>query len=400
MKEKIVVAAALFAAFCGLASASRATPIAPSAENGLQHKSEVGAPITKSMNAEERLDPKTLVGVYYFAGWWRGKPNKWMYNGVDWREQYPERVPLLGAYNDQRTLNRVILAASSHGVDFFEFLWYYQGHKPELDAHSSHLNDGLKYFLSSPYSDRMKFTVEYVNNEPRFWINSGKNWEAACRLWCSYMKMPNYLRVGGRPVFKIHGLGWLIRECGNDPAKAAARIATLRRIARQMGLPDPLIGGGVMAKGVPLPADAAPYDFLTTYTDMPSLPASNQLYPYSDLIGYAKKAWKRYADRSPIAYVPYVPSGWDPRPWHYANSPSFEMPTLKQWIAALRSVKNALDRYQRLGIPLPDGGRQKMFLIYAWNEFGEGGIVAPTKGYDDIKLNGIERVFGHNELSR
>ncbi|MCL5283336.1 MAG: hypothetical protein M1330_01280 [Armatimonadetes bacterium] len=400
MKNTMMKGTVLFVAVFGLSSAGRAFSVAPSTVKGIPPKPGVGVPKTKSMNAEETLDPKTLVGVYYFAGWWKEKPNKWMYNELDWREQYPERVPLLGAYNDQRTLNREILAASQHGVDFFEFLWYYMGHPAELDPHTSHVNDGLKYFLSSPYSDRMKFTVEYVNNEPRFWINSEKNWETACRLWCSYMKRPNYLRIGGRPVFKIHGLGWFIRECGNDPVKAAARIATLRRIAHKMELPNPLIGGGVMAVGVPSPADAAPYDFLTTYTDLPSMPAGNQLYPYADLIGYAKKAWKRYADRSPIDYVPYVPAGWDPRPWHYVNSPSFAMPTLKEWISALRSVKRALDRYPRLGVPLPDGGRQKMFLIYAWNEFGEGGIVAPTQGYDDIKLKGIERVFGHNELSQ
>jgi hypothetical protein len=31
------------------------------------------------------------------------------------------------------------------------------------------------------------------------------------------------------------------------------------------------------------------------------------------------------------------------------------------------------------------GGRQKAFLIYAWNEFGEGGYLAPTKGDADGK---------------
>jgi hypothetical protein len=37
---------------------------------------------------------------------------------------------------------------------------------------------------------------------------------------------------------------------------------------------------------------------------------------------------------------------------------------------------------------------QKSFVIYAWNEFGEGGIMAPTVGEREMKLEGIQSVFG------
>ncbi len=47
-----------------------------------------------------------------------------------------------------------------------------------------------------------------------------------------------------------------------------------------------------------------------------------------------------------------------------------------------------------LGLPLPNGQRQKAFTIYAWNEFGEGGFVAPTKGEGYMKLKAIQEVFG------
>jgi hypothetical protein len=56
-------------------------------------------------------------------------------------------------------------------------------------------------------------------------------------------------------------------------------------------------------------------------------------------------------------------------------------------------VKTALDKYPNLGIPVT-GGRKKMLLIYAWNEFGEGGIVAPTEGDKEMKLEAIRDVFG------
>lgn len=34
-----------------------------------------------------------------------------------------------------------------------------------------------------------------------------------------------------------------------------------------------------------------------------------------------------------------------------------------------------------------------MFTIYAWNEYGEGGIVAPTQGDQAMKLEVIREVF-------
>ncbi|MCX6376501.1 MAG: hypothetical protein NTU88_10795, partial [Armatimonadetes bacterium] len=65
-------------------------------------------------------DNEYLVGIYYFAGWWPESPNKWEVGGHDWRADYPERIPILGQYNDQKTMDREIIAASSHGVDFFQ----------------------------------------------------------------------------------------------------------------------------------------------------------------------------------------------------------------------------------------------------------------------------------------
>jgi hypothetical protein len=60
----------------------------------------------------------------------------------------------------------------------------------------------------------------------------------------------------------------------------------------------------------------------------------------------------------------------------------------------LVGVKAGFDTGSNLGLPLPGGGRQKLFTIYAWNEFGEGGIVAPTRGEQSMKLDAIRAVFG------
>ena len=112
-----------------------------------------------------------LVGIYYFAGWWQKSPNKWETAGHDWRPDYPERIPLLGEYNDQATTDREIVAAAIHGVDFFQILWYPNG---------GALNEGVRTFTASTNAPRMKFTLEFVNHPP-FELTTDADWEAACR---------------------------------------------------------------------------------------------------------------------------------------------------------------------------------------------------------------------------
>jgi hypothetical protein len=338
--------------------------------------------VTAAEQKREASHNDYLVGIYYFAGWWQKSPNKWETGGHDWRPEYAERIPLLGEYNDQATMDREISVAAAHGVDFFQILWYPNG---------GPLNEGLRTFVASTNAPQMKFTIEFVNHPP-FELATDADWEAACQLWCRAMKHPSYLQLDGRPVFKIHGLDFFYKQNGDDPKRITARLDTFRRIAKEQGLANPLISGGVMPGGVPASERAAPFDFLTTYMDMPSLPQRPEPYPYELLIKHAEAGWLRYAERASKPYVPYVPSGWDPRPWRDPR-PSFAFPTRGEWTGALERVKAALDKYPRLGIPVKDG-RKKMLLIYAWNEFGEGGIVAPTKGEKEMKLEAVREVFG------
>jgi hypothetical protein len=324
-----------------------------------------------------------LVGVYYFAGWWQKSANQWETGGRDWRPDYPERIPLLGEYIDQATMDREIIAASSHGVDFFQILWYPNG---------GSLNEGLRTFLASTNAGRMKFTVEFVNHPP-FDLSTEAEWEAACKEWCAAMKHPSYLQIDGRAVFKIHGLDYFYKQNGDDPVRVKDRLDTFRRIVKKNGLSSPLISSGVMPGGVPSPDRVAPFDFVTTYMDMPNLPQRPEVYPYELLIKHAEAGWLRYAEHSTKPYVPYVPSGWDPRPWQDPR-PSFAPPTREEWTVALNRVKAALDKYPKLRIPVK-GGSKKMLLIYAWNEFGEGGIMAPTRGEKEMKLEAVREVFGN-----
>ncbi|MHB0999065.1 MAG: glycoside hydrolase family 71/99 protein [Armatimonadota bacterium] len=335
------------------------------------------------------MDKEYLVGVYYFSGWWRSVPNKYITAGRDWRLDYPERVALLGEYNEQETMDREIIAASEHGVDYFQILWY----PPcEQDKSYPELNAGVHQFMASPNSGMMRFTVEYVNHPP-FAIMDESNWESTCEEWCGWMDHPAYLRVGGKPVFKIHGLSLFLGQCGGDFDLAADRISRFRQIASGQGIHDLLISAGIVIGEQPDSRITDLFDFITTYMDMPNLEQNETPYPYENLIAHAENGWVQYAHDLDVPYVPYLPAGWDPRPWRDPR-PSFDFPDRSEWKDALERVKAVLDTEHHLGIPLPDNRRQKTMLIYAWNEFGEGGIVAPVQGDRYMKLEVIKEVFG------
>jgi hypothetical protein len=349
-------------------------------------------------------DQDVLVGVNYFAGWWKELPNKWHGQGwsaaaPDWRPEYPERVPLLGAYNEQATMDREIAAAADHGVDFLAILWYFPKSGSPEEKHAPMLNRGLETFLASPNARRMRFFIEYCN-APSFSASTEEEWVSCIATWVNAMKHPSYLRVDGRLVFKVHGVTQFLRANDNDLDLCRRRLNALRNAARSAGLGEMIIGVGISGQTPPLPADWRPaklFDFTGTYMCVPKVEGRKADYPYATLAGQARTTRNnRVSD--PIPWMPYLAAGWNPRPWTYPEAPPhyhrfFAFPDRSEWAEELRAMKEALEKHPSLGLPKRDGTRQRAFTIYAWNEFGEGGIVAPTKGRGTMMLESIKNVL-------
>ena len=347
----------------------------------------------------ETPDPdRPLVGVSYFAGWWPQSPNKWEAGNprADWRPKFPDRVPLLGEFNTQETMDKEIAAAVDHGVDFFAILWY----PPSTTSRdpSEWLDRGLEYFMASPNAPRMKFMVEICNHLP-FPTETDEQWDRCIAMLLPAFKHPSCLRVDGRVVVKIHSAWQFWRDGGENAVKCLARIARLRNAIKNAGLGDPLIGGG--GNIAPMPASDFPaklFDFAAEYMMVPELPASSTDYPYADLAAYIRTL-RTKPDAKCLPFMPVLAAGWNPRPWHDPR-PCFAFPTRDEWTAELRQMNADLRASSNLGIPRRDGTVAKAFTIYAWNEFGEGGIVAPTRGEREMKIEAILDVFGPSHASR
>lgn len=340
-----------------------------------------------------------LTGVNYFAGWWEPLPNKWhrhtdslaLEQGSDWRPEFPERVPLLGEFNCQETMDREIEVAAEYGIDFFPILWYYNEPEQDREPHSSLLNRVFDDFIASPEADRINFFIEFCNHPP-FEVTTDQQWQECLDSWAKYISHPSYLKVGGRAVFKVHGALHFIQQNAGDLDRCTKQLDSIREIFQKEGM-DVIIGAGVLAADEVTADDpiAKVFDFTCTYMDLPHLPTSEKDYPYEPLGEHCRMA-RQVHSKDAIPYMPYMPAGWSPRPWPDTRA-CFKFPNRDEWRNELELMKQDLLNLPNLGLPLPDGTVQPAFNCYAWNEFGEGGIVAPTHITEYMKLEEIRLTF-------
>jgi hypothetical protein len=377
---------------------SQGIPVENSEERALQGKGKTDillpgqhgrVPPAPEITASEATT--ALVGVSYFAGWWESLPNKWQdAQGKDWRDRFPERVPLLGQYNRQETMDREIMAASEYGVDFFSILWYYMPAGKEREPNARFLERGLKCFMASPEAHRMKFMIEFCNHPP-YEVETEAEWEECVDFWAQCMAHPSYLKVDGKPVFKVHGGHYFYAQNGKDPGRCRARLDRLHQAVREQGLGEMLIGCGVGAhESINTEHFAAQlFDFTGTYMDLPQLPRTEADYPFSELDSFIAAGRLQHVNDA-IPYMPFIGAGWSPHPWPDPRA-CFTLPTREEWHKTLQQVKTDLETHDALGLP-----GMKAFTIYAWNEFGEGGFLAPTRGEEYMKLEGIKNIFSTN----
>ena len=176
---------------------------------------------------------------------------------------------------------------------------------------------------------------------------------------------------------------------GRDEAKCSSRLDRLRAAVRDAGLGEMCIGCGVMGhEAIPKEHWASRvFDFTATYMDLPGKEQKKEDEPFATLEEFTEQGRLKHINDA-IPYMPYLAAGWNPRPWPDKRA-CFTFPTQDEWKQALEKMKGDLAHNPALGLP----GGIKAFTIYAWNEFGEGGIVAPTVD-EKMKLEGIRNVFG------
>ena len=232
-----------------------------------QLRAQFDTSLTSALKTDDATVPSTLVGVHYFAGWYPGPWSHWLYpteplaQRKSWVPDYPGRIPLGGNYTtDLSTVEADLIAASAYGVDFFEVLWSDPavvgggsscdgGHDPADPNMRPCVDIGLAWMLNSSIWPELKgglrFSVSYSTDfdsaktpaQGMFVGEAGqKKWESFCATWIRAMSHHRYLRVDGRPVFKILGpSNFLGAQCAGNATLSQQRIDEFRALAQAAG---------------------------------------------------------------------------------------------------------------------------------------------------------------------
>ena len=311
-----------------------------------------------------------------------------------WRYRWPFFTELgpdgqAQSFNENRTavLEKEIDDAAHGGIDYWAFTAY-----PE----ASPLSYTLKTFLACKNRDKIRFCL-YLPMWPAYGRLPDADAERA--YWAYATRLigePNYLRVeGSRPVLFVGFLNdTLAKHVAEGPWPGFTNA-----IAR-CGLGKPYL---VYCEGSPKAAkrycDLFGGDALSAYAVSQSQAKGA---PFAELATHAEAFWERCAATGTPA-VPICMTGWDHRP-RVLNPVSWESYQLQ---------KDADQYYYKRGTPdelaahigrgvswyrkHPGKNGTELVLIYAWNEFDEGGWLVPAlpppDGEGAARLDALRKVL-------
>lgn len=325
-------------------------------------------------------------------------------NDFDLREDFPERKPLAGWYDDtQQRFDEHLKAISASGLDVIIIDWYDDGLTKEEDAW---INNGTRFFMASDVQTDAKFCLSLINHDP-FSLKADADWERSLAQWLEAFQHPRYWKVDGKPVMTVHST-WHMERDGEGVEGVAKRVAWLRARVKAAGYPGLLLGGGSDKVGDRVWWDRnlklEGFDFMTYYNRVGWEAQRDQLskdrdttLPYTELIREHTDLWERYKIETDVPLVPCVTVQWDPSPW-WGSSPAHSIryapPTDDELRGFVAKGKALIDTDPHYRIPTCDGRGLKVLLFCAWNELAEGSYLAPTRGEGDRRMSIIREVFG------
>ncbi|WP_414617951.1 glycoside hydrolase family 99-like domain-containing protein [Dyadobacter sp. 32] len=331
---------------------------------------------TRHASAQNTGNP-IKVGAYYYDGW-GGKnakandPNEpWAKNAprqVTKRmlDEFADREPLWGWRSDsQEIMERQIDLAADNGVEFFLFCWYWRDTQgpinldriAKLPGHES-----MHRYLKAKNKHRIKFGLLIANHQGAE-ITGTENWKVATEHWMQYFNDPQYIKVDNKPLVVIFSAKGI--ENGD--------LAGMQEVSQKQGLAGLTIAGCGNTAG-------KNFDVRTHYNVVPGYSGGPEEHKYSELANAQRKQWQGTKEQP---YIPTVIAGWDKRPWEDPSG-NGKGGAKQGWYYTDRSpaqfkslLKDAVDW---MDVHPEQTAQERLMLIYAWNELGEGGYLVPTKG--------------------
>lgn len=326
------------------------------------------------------------LGAYYFDGW-TGNSDNTITDSL--RIRYTEREPTWGwITSTQRIMNEQINLASSNGIDFFTFCWYLPQKKNPVEYP---LNNAVGLFMISPNKARMKFSILVANHEP--YLITPNNWSIATTNWIKLFKDTNYLRANGKPLLTFFSFRSLLKEFGSIQILADS-LKSFREDVTKAGF-----SGLSLAINISVPSDKvslenakiAGFDIFTGYNyHDEGFDRTSTVTPISNMVKAENKVWELTKNHANF-FIPVTTLNWDPRPWRTGKVNEIKRYSGfsgKSVIASISSLLTWMDLNHDYLTP------ERIALVFAWNEYGEGGWLTPSKAKGNELLEGIKKARG------
>ena len=205
------------------------------------------------------------------------------------------------------------------------------------------------------------------------------DWNLVSKEWLELFKDEEYLKVDDKPLIIFFSLNSLIKNFGSTE-KVKIAFDSLRYTAVKLGLKGVSFAICLNPSTINVKqAESCGFDILTGYNyHTAGFVGRRQQIPIDSLIVSERKIWNSFTNLSKLNYIPVSTLNWDPRPWanktnNYDKKPyyvGFSPETV------YRSVKNCVDWLKENYKFTP---KEKLAILYAWNEYGEGAYLTRTK---------------------
>jgi hypothetical protein len=328
-------------------------------------------------------DERPIVGAIRWDAWTGGGITNQVEHTLG-PEKYHDRLPWFAKVIDTETvtidgssqdvINKEINFAATAGIDYWAFLLY-----PE----ASSMSTALKQYLSSPMRGKISFCLILSNNLKV----SNEQWPIERERAIKLLMEREYICVaGGRPLLYAYG-GKDFPFTRFNEILVALRKKGLRPYCVYMGTNPQSDFEKVKDKG---------FDAVSAYAK------GGRQRSYAALSKSVEMDYWHNAVTYKVPYIPLVTTGWEKSPrkdnpvsWEMESSYHSQMvfPSKAEPVEIAQHLKRALVFLRQHRNICPANA----VIIYAWNEYDEGGWIAPTLGADarpDMsRLDAIKKIL-------
>lgn len=339
---------------------------------------------------------KVPVGVLRWDFWFKGNPNgQFLENNT-----YFSRIPFYTGANpqtgkwewrgdNQEVMDQEIGYARDAGISYFIFNYYNDYAIDGTVSPDSVGRKSLNNYLKSRRNKEVAFSLLISGNGFGPWTR----WTQTRQTFIDLISRPQYQRLGnGRPVVYLAIDTWFNSLFANEPGKGLGALSEIKAgVKAKIGVEpyfvlmnfDPVKAASL----VPLfSLDAA-----TAYSNPLANNGTQFGYPYC----VALNAWFRDAEKSKgLQVVPIINAGWDPRPVaardpYVTRSATPDFCTNPTPLQIANNLKSGIDWVNAN----PASAAPRTVIVYAWNEFTEGGWLTPTLSEGNQRLKAIKNML-------